>query len=121
MKILKFLAGLLLLLVLALAVMYLFRSDPIGPIAGRQLSGPEMPYPADWEFSNESMTIAVESNPAEPHSVTNASSVVDHRLQKPMDIQTVYNILFLQILTYISFLCFTSHTLGFVLFKVWSD
>ena len=83
MKILKVSAGVLLLIVLAGALAWLFRSDPLGPIAGKELSGPEVTYPADWEFSNDSMTIAVESNPGNPHSVTTICFMHEGQLYVP--------------------------------------
>jgi hypothetical protein len=82
-KILKVSAGVLLLIVLAGALAWLFRSDPLGPIAGKELSGPEVAYPADWEFSNDSMTIAVESNPRAPHSVTTICFLHEGQLYVP--------------------------------------
>ena len=54
MKVLKVLGGLVLALVVAGSFAWLLRSDPIGPVAGRGLSGSEAPYPADWGFTDAS-------------------------------------------------------------------
>ena len=84
MKILKRLGiGLLVLLVLA-AVAYPFRRDPIGPIAGRALTGERMSFtPDDWRFTEKHMTIAVEVRPDDPHSVTTVCFVHDGALHIP--------------------------------------
>jgi hypothetical protein len=53
------------------AVAYAMRSNPIGPVAGRQLSGTVVAEPVtDWSFTDEHQTIAIETRPAAPHSVT---------------------------------------------------
>ncbi len=62
-------------LVLTLAVLgaglaWVFRSDPILMVSGRTLSGEESPYPKGWGFSQSHDTIAVETRPEDPHSVT---------------------------------------------------
>ena len=51
-------------------VAYQFRTDPIGMMSGRAVTGEEVAYPANWDFTNDHMTIAVESRPGSPHSVT---------------------------------------------------
>lgn len=62
--------GVLALAVVA-ALLYATRSDPIGPISGRALSGEVEAEPVrDWSFSDEHPLIAVETRPAAPHSVT---------------------------------------------------
>ena len=62
---------------------WLVRTDPIGPIAGRALTGPEAPYPDDWRFSDAAYTIAVETNPADPHSVTTFAFLHEGKLHIP--------------------------------------
>jgi hypothetical protein len=53
------------------ALLYLTRSNPIGPISGLALSGELVSRPPrDWSFTDEHMRIAVETRPAAPHSVT---------------------------------------------------
>ena len=67
---LKALGVLLAIAVLGAGLAWLFRSDPILMISGRTLSGEEFAYPADWGFSESQPTIAVETRPEDPHSVT---------------------------------------------------
>ena len=53
------------------AGLWTVRSDPWGPISGRALRGEIVTEPVrDWSFTDEHMTIAVETRPANPHSVT---------------------------------------------------
>ncbi len=70
MKVLKIIGAALAGLVLLAGVAWLLRSNPVGPIAGRAVTGSEVPYPADWRFTDEHFTIAVEVRPDDPHSVT---------------------------------------------------
>ncbi len=71
MKILRWLGVAVLVLVALGAIAYATRTDPVGPVAGRQLSGEVVTTPvADWSFTDEHTTIAVETRPAAPHSVT---------------------------------------------------
>lgn len=71
MKVLKRVGQVLLVLVVVAAVAYAFRRDPIGPVAGKQLSGEEAPaWPGDWEFTDEYDLVALEVRPDDPHSVT---------------------------------------------------
>lgn len=56
------------ILVLA-AVAYPFRRDPIGPIAGKRLTG-EVASATDWAFTDGHMLVKVETRPDDPHSVT---------------------------------------------------
>ena len=74
MKIVKYL-GIALAVLLALAIVCagiarLVINGPIGPVAGGQLDGSQRAAPADWYFTNEHSTIAVEVQPEDPHSVT---------------------------------------------------
>lgn len=53
------------------ALLYATRSNPVGPVAGRALSGELVATPVDdWSFTDEHSLIAVETRPAAPHSVT---------------------------------------------------
>lgn len=70
MKILKGAALVLGGLVAVLAILYLLRADPIYMIAGKRLSGAEQPYPPDWSSCDAHPTVAVETRPDAPHSVT---------------------------------------------------
>jgi hypothetical protein len=82
-KVLKIIGGVVGALVVVLALVWLFRSDPIGPLAGRALSGEESPYPSSWSFTDEHMTIAVETRPVDPHSVTTICFVHEGDLYIP--------------------------------------
>jgi hypothetical protein len=58
-------------LVVISAVVYANRSNPLGPVAGRGLSGELVVTPVDdWSFTDDVSLIAVETRPAAPHSVT---------------------------------------------------
>ncbi len=83
MKILKTVAAVLLGLVVLAAVLYPFRRDPIAMLAGRELSGTEVAYPADWAFTEAHGTIAVEVRPDAPHSVTTICFVHEGVLHVP--------------------------------------
>ena len=70
-KLLRFIGYGVVALVTIAVLAWVTRSNPLGPIAGRALSGELVSEPVeDWSFSDESMLIAVESRPAAPHSVT---------------------------------------------------
>ena len=70
MKIVKILSHAVLTILFVLYIAYQFRTDPIGILAGKQVTGEEVSYPADWSFSDEHMLIAVETRTGNPHSVT---------------------------------------------------
>ena len=71
MRILKWLGVVVVALGAIGAVGYATRTDPIGPVAGRALTGEIVVAPvSDWTFTDEHMTIALETRPAKPHSVT---------------------------------------------------
>ena len=65
------------------AAAYPFRTDPIAMLSGKQLSGEEKAYPADWAFALEHMLLKLESNPDDPHSVTTTHFVIDGKLHIP--------------------------------------
>jgi hypothetical protein len=53
------------------ALLYATRSNPVGPVSGRALSGELISTPVtDWTFTDDHSLIAVETRPAAPHSVT---------------------------------------------------
>jgi hypothetical protein len=83
MKFLKYLGLVLGALVVIVALAWLFRSDPLGPIAGRQLTGTEQPFPADWAFVKSYPLCALESRVDDPHSVTTICFVHDGYLMIP--------------------------------------
>ena len=66
----KWAGGTLAILVTAAAVGLLFRSDPIGPVPGKGLSGEAVPFPGDWSACSDHQYIAIETRPDDPHSVT---------------------------------------------------
>ena len=80
---LKVLGYAVVLAVTVFVLVLIFRSDPLGPIAGRKLSGPLQPYPNDWTFSNEHFLVYVETRPEEPHSVTTVAFIHDGTLHVP--------------------------------------
>ena len=58
-------------LALIAALAYATRSNPIGPLAGRELTGEVVTTAiTDWSFTDDHPLIAVETRPAAPHSVT---------------------------------------------------
>ena len=83
MRIVRLIGVIVAVVVFGLGVAWLLRDDPIGPLSGRMLSGTEAPYPADWAFTNDHNTIAVETQPDDPHSVTTICLVVDGQLYVP--------------------------------------
>ena len=70
MKILQWIGAALGLAVLLLGALYALRSDPWSFIPGKRLSGEERPYPPDWSICNDHLTMAVETRPEDPYSVT---------------------------------------------------
>ena len=82
-RVLKALGIAALVLVVVAGVAWLFRSDPIMMISGRTLSGEEIPYPENWDFTNDHFTIAVETRPEDPHSVTTVCFVHEGALYVP--------------------------------------
>ena len=87
MKILKYiaigLATLAVILLVGAGIARLVINGPIGPLAGGGLDGSEREAPADWNFTDEHFTIAVEVQPADPHSVTVVCFVSDAELYIP--------------------------------------
>ncbi|MCP4002785.1 MAG: hypothetical protein GY725_01190 [bacterium] len=80
---LKFVAALLTISVVIAGIAYLFRTDPIGPISGRKLSGDEVSWPDNWDFTREIMFAAIEVRPDDPHSVTTIVFVYEGALFIP--------------------------------------
>ncbi len=70
MKILKWIGAVLGAVVIVLGTLYLLRTDPLVIIPGKRLSGEELPYPPDWSVCNDHLTMAVETRPEDPYSVT---------------------------------------------------
>ena len=66
-----------------IAAAYPLRRDPIAIVSGKQLTGEEKAYPADWAFAGEHMFVKVESNPDDPHSVTTMYLIIDDKLHIP--------------------------------------
>ena len=82
-KALKILSHIVLTLLFLGYIAYQFRTDPIERLSGRQVTGPEVEYPADWSFSKGFSTIAVEARPDDPHSVTVICWIADGKLHIP--------------------------------------
>lgn len=57
--------------------------NPVGPIAGRALTGDEQPYPARWSFTDDVRTVFLETRPADPHSITTICFVHEGELYVP--------------------------------------
>ena len=70
-------------LAVLLSSLYVLRTDPILMLPGKKLSGQEVPYPKNWAFTEEHLTIKVETNPEDPHSVTTLCFVLDGKLTIP--------------------------------------
>ncbi len=83
MKIIKGVGAVLAIIAVFLGAAYLLRGDPIGPIAGKQLAGTELPRPYSWNICNNYDTVAVETNPDAPYSVTTWCVVVSGVLYIP--------------------------------------
>lgn len=83
MKFLKYLGIAVALLVVVAVIVVLVRTDPIGPISGKRLSGVEQPFPDDWMLVNEHPLCALETRIDDPHSVTTLCFVHDGALMIP--------------------------------------
>lgn len=87
MKIIKYagiaMAALLALAIVGVGIARLAINGPIGPLAGGQLNGIQRRAPAEWNFTDEHLTIALEVRPADPHSVTVVCFVFDGELYIP--------------------------------------
>jgi hypothetical protein len=83
-RVVRWIGALLLLLVVVAGTLYARRTNPIGPIAGRQLAGEVVAEPvSDWSFAKDERTIAIETRPASPYSVTTWSFVYEGQLYVP--------------------------------------
>ena len=83
MKVIKILTHILLTLLFVAYIGYQFRTDPIGILSGKRVTGEEQAYPVDWVFSKEHPLIAVETRVGNPHSVTTICAVHDGDLFIP--------------------------------------
>jgi hypothetical protein len=70
-------------LVLIAGAVWLLRSDPVFMISGKELTGELASYPRDWKFSDDYPTIAIETRPHDPHSVTTLCFVHEGDLYVP--------------------------------------
>jgi len=70
MKVLKYLGIAMGALVLVALVVWLVRTDPMGPVSGKRLSGDERAFAEAANVVDEHMLCAVETRPDDPHSVT---------------------------------------------------
>ena len=72
------------LLTLAAGVVYARRSDPIAFVAGRELTGNVVTTRVeDWSFAKDVPTVAIETRPAAPYSVTTWCFVHEGKLYIP--------------------------------------
>ena len=84
MRILKWLGAAVLLGVAIAGGLYAARTNPMGPIAGRHLTGELVNTPvSDWSFTDEHNLIAVETRPSAPHSVTTICFAHEGKLYVP--------------------------------------
>jgi hypothetical protein len=83
MRFLKYLGVVVVGLAFVVLLAWLFRSDPLGPISGKRLTGTEQPFPADWSFVDAYPLCALESRVDDPHSVTTLCFVHDGTLMIP--------------------------------------
>lgn len=83
-RVLRILAFALCALLLVFILVLIFRDGPLGPLAGGRLGGPEVSDAIDdWSFSDAHETIAVETRPEDPHSVTTVCFQDEGRLFVP--------------------------------------
>jgi hypothetical protein len=82
--VLRWVVATLLILAAAGGVLYARRSNPIEFISGRQLTGEVVTEPvSDWSFAKDYPTIALETRPGAPHSVTAWCLVHEGKLYVP--------------------------------------
>ncbi|MGI9322014.1 MAG: hypothetical protein ACR2PJ_00390 [Pseudomonadales bacterium] len=82
-KAIKILIHLTLTLAFVAYIAYQFRTDPIGRMAGKAVTGMEVAYPKNWDFTSEHRLMAVEVRPSAPHSVTTVSFIYEGDLHIP--------------------------------------
>ncbi len=83
MRVLRIVGFVFISLIIVAALAYQFRTEPIGPLAGKRLSGEERPFPSDWTFSDAHPYCYFETRPSAPHSVTTICFVVNGKLLVP--------------------------------------
>ena len=83
MRILRIIGLVFAALIVAAVLAYQFRTDPIGPLSGKRLSGEERPFPAEWTFSDAYPYCYLETRPSAPHSITTICFVVNGKLIVP--------------------------------------
>ena len=77
------------LIAVAILLAWVFRSDPIGPLSGKALSGQAMPIPATWPTCEqtrelpEDEELAIEMRPDDPYSVTTWYLIYENTLFVP--------------------------------------
>ena len=83
MRVLRIVGFVFMSLIVVAALAYQFRTDPIGPLSGKRLSGEERPFPRDWTFSDAHPYCFFEARTDAPHSVTTICFVVNGKLLVP--------------------------------------
>jgi hypothetical protein len=83
MKFLKYLGYAIAALVVLAGIAWLLRTDPMGPLSGKMLSGAEQPYPDDWSVVDSHPLCALETRVDDPHSVTTICFMHDGQLMIP--------------------------------------
>ena len=56
--------------VVVLTLMLSACDGPMGPIAGGKLEGAQQPWPDNWQFTENTENVLLETNPTDPYSVT---------------------------------------------------
>ena len=82
-RLLRLLGITVLVVAIIAGLAWIFRGDPLWMVSGKTLSGAEFPYPDNWDFTLEHFTVAVETRPEDPHSVTTISFVHEGELYVP--------------------------------------
>ena len=83
-RIFRWLVTLVVIVAAVVGTLYARRTNPIQFISGRQLTGEVVNEPvSDWSFAADARTVAVETRPAEPYSVTTWCFVYEGHLYIP--------------------------------------
>ena len=84
MKLLKYLGMALGVAVIVALAVWLLRTDPIGPLSGKRLSGEARAFSGIADAVDEHGLCAVETRPDDPHSVTTLCFMQGGRLVIPI-------------------------------------
>lgn len=83
-RVFRWLVAIVLILAAVGATLYARRTNPIQFVAGRQLTGEVVNEAvSDWSFAKDAPTVAIETRPAAPYSVTTWCFVHEGKLYIP--------------------------------------